>query len=220
MTKTLRTTIGALLLAGTFTLAPISFGQRVEATSVTTTSEGTVTEFGPQSVVIRTEAGSQPIHYISSETTNYVDENGAPLAVSMVKSGSPVTVFYTKIGDTLVASKIMVRRALAAAVTTTEVILTTATGVVQSFGPDSLMVQSGTSLDPARYTSTKTTTYVDENGRAISVDTVKSGSPVTVYYTKMGNSLVATKVMVGKIVTGQVPLIEQKKTTTTTTTTK
>jgi hypothetical protein len=61
---------------------------------------------------------------------------------------------------------------------------------------------------------------VDENGAPVSLQTVKSGLPVTVYYTQVGDTLVASKVIVRKAVVVPAPVIETKKTTTTTTETK
>jgi len=77
--------------------------------------------------------------------------------------------------------------------------------------------------DPVSYSYTKTTTYVDENGNAVSSETVKSGAPVTVYYTQDGDKMIATKVVVRKTTTTTTdapiaPAVETKKTTTTTTT--
>ena len=101
--------------------------------------------------------------------------------------------------------------------TTTE---TTSVGTVREFGPDMITIQTQTSPTPIRYTFTKTTTYVDENGNPVSVETVKSGLPVTVYYDRNGDQLVATKVIVKKTTTNpDGSTIEQKKTSTTTTTT-
>jgi hypothetical protein len=48
---------------------------------------------------------------------------------------------------------------------------------------------------------------------------VKSGQPVTVHYTRSGDTLTATKVIVRKVIVAPDAVIE-KKTTTTTTTTK
>ena len=103
------------------------------------------------------------------------------------------------------------------ATTTTQ---TTSVGTVREFGPDMITVQTQTSPTPIRYSFTKTTTYVDESGNPVSVETVKSGLPVTVYYDRNGDQLVATKVIVKKTVTNaDGAVIEQKKTSTTTTTT-
>jgi len=102
--------------------------------------------------------------------------------------------------------------------TTTTTTTTTTAGTVSEFGPDGIVIKTTTGTDPVRYTSSKTTTYVDENGKTVSIKTVKSGLPVTVYYTKVGDKLVATKVIVRKAVVTPPKVIEEKKTTTTTTT--
>ncbi|CAN5563396.1 hypothetical protein BH09VER1_BH09VER1_48000 [soil metagenome] len=94
-------------------------------------------------------------------------------------------------------------QAQAVAVTTTEPV--TYMGTVNTFGPDVLTVR-GEGATPMSYHYTKSTTYVDEAGAPVSMETVKSGLPVTVYYTKTGDDMVASKVIV-------------RKTTTTTTTT-
>ncbi len=231
MKKPIHQSIGALLFTATLITASISLSQSIEATSTTTTTEGTVSEFGPQGVVIKTAAGTQPVRYISSETTNYVDVNGNPVSAKLVTSGQPVTVYYTKVGDTLIASKIMVRRAavapvtvitvpatvVTAPVTTLETTrnITTSAGTISDFGPEQFIIQTTSSPDPLRYTYSKTTTYVDENGTPVAIETVKSGLPVTVYYTKVGNTLVANKVIVRKAVAVPAPIIETKTTTTT-----
>jgi hypothetical protein len=204
----------SLLFIVTLTTSSVTFSQSIEATATSTTSEGTVSEFGPQGIIIKTAAGTRPVRYISNETTNFVDENGNPIAATLVTSGLPVTVFYTKVGDTLIASKIMVKTGAAAPVRTLETtqVVTMSAGTIREFGPEQIILQTESSSTPLPYTYSKTTTYVDESGAPVSIQTVKSGLPVTVYYTKVGNVLVASKVIVRKA-----PLIEEKKTTTTTT---
>ena len=94
---------------------------------------------------------------------------------------------------------------------------TTSAGVISEFGPETIIIRSETSPEPIRYVYSKTTTYVDETGAPVSMETVKSGLPVTVYYVKDGERMVASKVIVRKAVVKTVPTIEEKKTTTTTT---
>jgi hypothetical protein len=77
----------------------------------------------------------------------------------------------------------------------------TSTGTVSEMAPDAIVVKEDAAAAPVRYTFTKTTTYVDENGNPVSVETVKSGIPVTVYYEKNGDSFVADKVVVNKTIT-------------------
>ena len=94
-------------------------------------------------------------------------------------------------------------------------------GTVSDVRPDTIVVRSETSSSPMSYSSTKTTTYVDDTGAPVSMETVKSGLPVTVYYTSEGDRLIANKVVVRKTTTTtEKPVIEEKRTTTTTTTEK
>lgn len=214
-------TVQALLYAGVLLVLPNPVSaQQAQATTTVTSSGGTISEFGAQGIVIKTEAGTTPVRYLSSETTNYVDENDNPVDVSLVKSGLPATVHYTKVGDTLIASKVVVNtsgRARVPAKTTTQVVTVPTAGVITEFGPEGFIMKSESSPDPLRYGFTKTTTYVDENGRPVSIETVRSGVPVTVHYTQVGNGLVASKVIVRKSVVLPEPVIEQQTTTTTTT---
>jgi len=208
--------IGIVLVA-----VGIAFAQTsVKETTTTTTSGGTISEFGTDTIVVRSESSPEPLRYSYSKTTNYVDESGMPVSVETIKSGLPVTVHYTKVADQLVASKVIVRKAVSASpVVQGKITTTTSAGTVSEFGPDTIMVRSTNSPDPIRYSYSKTTTYVDENGNPVSVETVKSGLPVTVHYTKVGDTMVASKIIVRKTSATPVPVIEEKRTTTTTTTT-
>jgi hypothetical protein len=102
-------------------------------------------------------------------------------------------------------------------VTTTE-----SAGTISEVNPDTLMIRSETSTSPMKYTYTKKTIYVDERGMPVSVETVKSGLPVTVYYTREGSNMMAEKVVVRKTTTttSDSPMMEKKQTSTTTTTTE
>ena len=110
------------------------------------------------------------------------------------------------------------------ATTTTSSSSTTCTGTVNSFGPDAITVQSTTSPAPVSYSYSKTTTYVDQAGNPVSLDVVKSGLPVTVYYSQDAGRMVASKVVVQRTTTNAVPApaptdVETHKSTSTTTTT-
>lgn len=215
--------LGALVIACVAPPLSSAVAQTIEATQTTTTAQGTVSEFGPQSIIIKTEAGSTPVRYISRDTTNYVDENGNPLTAASVVPGHPVTVYYTKVGDTMIASKVMVHGMTAgsvpatrttettrvqsidptqpiattpsAAVQTTQT-TTTSEGTVSEVGPGQILIRSTTSPTPLRYRFAPTTTYVDETGAHISLEMVKSGLPVTVLATPVGDGFVASKVIV------------------------
>lgn len=75
-------------------------------------SAGSLTEVSPGILVVKVAgASSTAVQYVNNQTTNYVDQNGNPVVPSSVKPGTPVRVFYTKVGDTLIASKVEVQPA-------------------------------------------------------------------------------------------------------------
>ena len=118
----------------------------------------------------------------------------------------------------ITAQTLVAQEAVESTSTTTKTV--TSAGTITEFSPDTIVVKSETSTEPVHYTYTKTTTYVDENGNPVSMQTVKSGLPVTVYYIKDGDKMIVSKVIVRKaiVVTPAAPVVEEKKTTTTTTT--
>src|SRR5207302_8590519 len=102
---------GAALLLGAFvSLGPVAFGQVSVSETTTTTSGGTITEFSPDTIVLKSETSSSPVTYSYSKSTTIVDENGDPVDVSVVKSGVPVQVIYAKEGDRMIARKVIVRK--------------------------------------------------------------------------------------------------------------
>src|SRR5947209_4270571 len=105
------TLLGAALLAvGCFWSGP-AFAQT--ATTVTTTN-GAFTEYvpGSETMVVRGETGTTPLRYVVSKQTPIVDETGAPVTIERISPGSPVSIQYTGSGDRLVASRVVVRRAV------------------------------------------------------------------------------------------------------------
>ena len=82
----------------------------VQTQTTTTNSAGTISEFGPETIVIRSETAPEPIRYSYTKQTTYVDETGAPVTLETVKSGLPVTVYYSKVGDRMVANRVVVRK--------------------------------------------------------------------------------------------------------------
>lgn len=106
-------------------------------------------------------------------------------------------------------------------VTVSTVKTTETAGTISEVRPDTLVVRTETSSTPTSYSYTKTTTYVDEKGVPVSMETVKSGLPVTVYYTREGDRMIANKVVVRQTTTTtQNPMMQEQRTKTTTTTTE
>jgi hypothetical protein len=107
----------ATLLGAAATFAPLAMGQDAVTQTTTTTAaaadtaaDGTITEFSPASdIVIRSDAGSTPVRYSYTKSTTVVDQNGAPVDISVVKTGIPVHVIYERDGDQVVARKIIVQ---------------------------------------------------------------------------------------------------------------
>ena len=91
-------------------------------------------------------------------------------------------------------------------------------GTVRTFDltGNAIVVTGSDNADPVTYGYTERTVMIDELGNPVPVDVVKSGVPVTVFYTQSGSQMIASKVVVRKAVA---PVIEEKTTTTTTTTT-
>ena len=85
-------------------------------------------------------------------------------------------------------------------VETTTTTTTTTQGTVSQIGPDTIAIQTPGSPKAVIY-QTKTTTYVDENGNPVAIETVKSGAPVVVYYDNSdAGKMSATRVVVKKTV--------------------
>lgn len=216
--KITRQILSSLALSGLLLIAVDSAPAQTAVKEVTTTtnSAGTISDFGPETITIRSATAPEPVRYTYTKKTTYVDETGAPVSIEMVKSGLPVTVYYAEEGDRMVATRVVVRRGAATA--TTDAAVNTV-GTISEFSPETIVVRTEKSPEPVRYRYSKTTTYVDEAGAPVSIETVKSGLPVTVYYTKTADGMVASKVVVRKATVKQEPLVEVRKTTTTTTTT-
>jgi hypothetical protein len=109
MKKTLIKILGAAAITLTFNTLP-AWADEQKTTTTVTTSSGTISDFGPERIVVHSETEKEPLTYSYTKTTTYVDEDGNPVAVETVKSGAPVTIHYSKVGDRLVASKVIVRK--------------------------------------------------------------------------------------------------------------
>src|SRR5438874_1944606 len=74
-----------------------AFAQTTVSETTTSTSEGTIDEFVPSSntIVLKTER-AEPVRYVYSTKTVVVDDAGNPASMEIVKSGLPVTVYYTR----------------------------------------------------------------------------------------------------------------------------
>jgi len=137
---------------------------------------------------------------------------------TVIAAFAAATIF----GSVGIAQTVVVDPTAAPSVTATTTSSTVAEGTISEFSPDTIVVRSTTATAPTRYVYRKTTTYVDETGAPVSIETVKSGLPVTVHYVREGDQMVASRVVVHRTVQAApaAPAVVEKHTTTTTTTKK
>jgi len=179
------------------------------------TSEGTISALDTSLITVTPSDSAQPIRFTYSKGTKYVDELGIDVSVTSLKPGVPVTVYYAAVGDSMVANKIVVKRTSKVPNAISDTTLVTAMGTISEFGPERLVVSTDSSAEPFSYMVSKKTTFVDEAGKVVTTESIKSGIPVTVHYTKADGKFIASKVIVRKAGGTPPPLTETTTTTTT-----
>ncbi len=103
------TLLGVALSAPSVLAEPARPKKPTTTTTATMNRSGFVSELGPDTIVIRTATSVLPFAYQSTETTTFVDGAGNPVQTDVVKSGAEVTIYYSKSGDKMVASKVVVK---------------------------------------------------------------------------------------------------------------
>jgi len=106
-------TLQALLIGGSILSGVIQGNAQSITTTQTTNTAGTISEFGPDALVIRTESAAAPVRYSYTEKTTYTDEAGVAVSRDVIKSGAPVTVYYVLDGDRMVASRVVLGKPVA-----------------------------------------------------------------------------------------------------------
>lgn len=148
-------------------------------------------------------------NYTTTPNTVFTNSNGRPVSRSDLKKDTPVTVYYAQDGNQMVATKVVVAAPPP----------NFSAGTLTEVSPGVLVIKmADASPTPVRYVNDQTTNYVDENGQAVPPESVKSGTPVKIYYTKVGDTLVASRVEVQR--DGGLPKPPVPADTTTTTTTE
>jgi hypothetical protein len=106
--------VGAPDLAPVVRPAPVRRVERIAVVEPIETA-GTLAEVGDGTLEVRTTTGA-PSHYRYSKTTRWVDDDGNVVTREAIRTGLPVSVYYTKAADDLMVSKVVVHRRPAAAV--------------------------------------------------------------------------------------------------------
>jgi hypothetical protein len=167
---------------------------------------GNIRSIAAGTLTMINDLGSMTV-YLTNADTEFLDKQGLIITPSNLTPQTPVTVHYTPVGNTLLATRVVVSSTLSS------------DGVLREVGPGALVVgMSGVPGAPVRYTLDGTTKYVDQKGRAIPA--IASGDPVRIFYARVGDTLVATKVQVLGPNGAGVPAASVKTQTKTTTVTR
>ncbi|CAN5615155.1 hypothetical protein BH09VER1_BH09VER1_22110 [soil metagenome] len=108
--KTLSASVLGIFAAVGLAVAQMTVSERT-TTAAPAQVAGTVTTFDPSGSIVLSAPGGTPVTYGYTKTTTLVDEAGNPVTVDVIKSGVPVTVYYS--GDARTISKVVVRKAVA-----------------------------------------------------------------------------------------------------------
>lgn len=156
----------------------ITFAQTsADSTTTDPVPAGNTVEFGPGGVVVEKKST------LADPAKDY-DDNGNRLSSGTVKPDSASTVHSDKDGNKRAAPALVEKKTS-----------TTCAGTITRFSPDTIVVKTTASGDPVSYSSTKATLYVDQDGNDVSMKTMKSGMPVTVYYRQEGDKRIVSKVV-------------------------
>jgi hypothetical protein len=131
--------------------------------------------------------GGAPLNYRIREDTVFIDSRGMSIPRERFTSQTPATVYYVQSGNEMIATQVVANEAPPAFTA----------GTITEVSPGILVVEvPGASPTQIRYVDNKTTNYVDQNGDPVPVEMIKSGSSAKVFYTKVGDTLIASKVEV------------------------
>lgn len=76
----------------------------------TTTRVGRVGTVTPDELVMESASGTEPVPYVRTRRTVFVDDAGAVVPAETVRAGVPVTVHYSTNSDHFVADRVVVHR--------------------------------------------------------------------------------------------------------------
>jgi len=166
---------------------------------------GTVSAYDASGLTVADPITGSMTVYITNSDTTFVDTHDRLVAPDRVTLQSPVKVHYTPVGNQVLATKVVVDTAL------------NTDGTLTDFGPGLLVIQLSAPPSPVRFVTDNTLKFVDHKGRPSPPDAVRQGSPVRVFYKRMGDALLASKV---ELLETNAPASPTTSTTRTTTTTR
>ena len=183
-----------------------------------TKMEGKIHLMNPETkqLMLRTKLGKAPIGLTCNASTRFIDLDGKPVDVALLKPETPVEVNFAENGNELIAARVVVQRIQVplpgGGVTLTtretlkpggkvveETIKTTVvmnSGTILKFEPGVLTLKSDQQEKALRYQYSKTTTWTNEVGEPVSPNLIKAGLPVKVRYSQRGDTLFADEVVI------------------------
>lgn len=145
------------------------------------------------------------------------DSHGDPRSRAAIPHSKPVPMFIPKLAfplalaAALITGPLTMGQSVTSSTTTSK---TTTRGLVSEMGPDALVIRTESNTAPIRYSSSATTTFVDEAGVPVARELVASGLPVTVTYIRDGERLIAQQVTVHRqTTTTPSPTVIERSTT-------
>lgn len=146
-------------------------------------ASGFVSSFDSTGLTVLTPTTGSMTVYLTNADTMFVDKKGRFIAPDRIIPQTPVTVHYTPVGNTILATKVVVTTSLFSA------------GKLIEAGPGMLVITTNAAPNtPVRYTYNATTRYVDQHGDLVPAQALKPGASIRIFYTQTGDTLLASKV--------------------------
>ena len=148
---------------------------------------GIISALGPSGFTLVASQGSAALSFQMSADTLFVDSAGRSVTSASLANAVPVIVNYVQSGNTLVATRVVASEAR----------VFSNIGTLQQLSQGILVLQlPGTPATQVRYIANQGTSFVDQQGRPVPVEKIQPGTLSRVFYTKMGDNLIAIKVEV------------------------
>lgn len=140
---------------------------------------GTILEFGIGELTLAENLGGTNAYLVNSHT-QFMDLRGSPIARGSITTQTPVTLYFAPVGGAQLAIKVVVSTAFFI------------DGTLLEVSPGGLVIEPGAEAEPVRYVSNASTQYVNHHGAL--VPGIPTGMPVRVFYARVADALVASKV--------------------------